>query len=137
MQWGSGHFFDLHFLQGSTASMRFFHLVSTAVFAALVTGGVAKTDDAIDLFNLQSTGVRSTGLEINNAAVQQLRSGAETLSISSVPLVTGASADFKLVPMPIFAPDATIELVRNNGTTETAAVPDLSTWYGTDPDDPS
>lgn len=109
-----------------------------SIFAILGIASISfGQNDAVPLFQpAASNGTRSAGLVINQQAVSQLRSDIPSVSLGAVPLVTGESANFRLTPMPIFAKDATIQVVKDDGTTETVAPPDVRTWYGEDLENP-
>ena len=91
---------------------------------------------AIPLFKADSIAARSGALVINDAAADQLRQSTDTVSLGSVPLVNGGTSDFNLTPMPVMAKNATITLMRDGGATQSLPLPDIKTWYGSDPADP-
>jgi subtilisin-like proprotein convertase family protein len=109
-------------------------LVTVAVAACATGRGEAP---AVPLFGPGAgVGARSAGLVINQDAVSQLRSGAPSVTLGAVPLITGDSASFELTPMPVIGPNAQIQVVRAGGTTESLSAPDIRTWYGTDAEHP-
>ncbi len=117
--------------------MQFKSLASVAsIFIGLLPGWAA--GDSLNTVELFPTGItsRSGAMEINQAAVDQLRSDAPVVKLAGVPLVNGATAEFTLTEMSVFAPDTIISEIRADGTTASVALPDIRTWYGTDPTNP-
>src|SRR5690606_36482733 len=99
--------------------------------------GWAREGEPVALFQpADGNGARSAGLVINHSAVSQLRSDVDAVSLGAVPLVTGDVANFRLTPLPIFSRNATIQLIRDDGTNSSVEQLDVKTWYGEDPDHP-
>lgn len=118
--------------------MHLFRGLFTAAIVATFSWGYAQPAPAsVNLFQSSASGVRSSELRINAAAVDHLRADSASVALGAVPLITGDTADFVLTPMPIFTADAVIEIIGDNGTTSTMPVPDIRTWYGLDPNNPS
>jgi hypothetical protein len=94
-----------------------------------------RTNTAVP-FLKPGTSARSAALVVNPEAVEALRQTTESVSISGVPLVTGATADFALQPAQIFADDARVLSITGKNTSISLVIPELRGWYGTDPEQP-